>query len=343
MSVLTPRPNERHFFTACALTTGTARRRFALFAWLILAYNLPVILWGAYVRASFSGDGCGANWPFCNGQLIPRNITGPTAIEYAHRMMTGLDSFAILLLCAWAFLSFPRRHAVRLYALLSLAFLLIEAMLGAGLVLFRYVAKNQSAARALYLSAHLTNTMLLLGALTVTAWAAWSNCERIQVRNFSGRAIHALAIVLLVSITGAVAALGDTLFPASSLTAGMRQDFSRAASTMLRLRLLHPLIALLGAASLIAMTIRMLKQKGAGHARRAAALVLSITILQLGAGLLNLGLLAPMWMQLIHLSIADVLWIATMILALETSNPLRESGPDAGAESASLHQNQKER
>ena len=216
------------------------RSRFCWFAWAVLGYNVAVILWGAYVRASFSGDGCGAHWPFCNGQAFPQNMSMPTAIEYTHRMMTGIDSLAVIGLCAWGFLSFAPKHAVRRYALLSLGFLSIEALLGAGLVLFRYVARNQSAGRALYLSAHLTNTLLLLGALTITAWAAWNSRERAGVRSFSGRAIHALAVVLIVSITGAVAALGDTLFPARSLAAGMGQDFSRAASTLLRLRLLHP-------------------------------------------------------------------------------------------------------
>ncbi len=150
-----------------------ARRRFARFAWAVLAYNIPVILWGAYVRASFSGDGCGAHWPFCNGQVIPRNMGAPMAIEFTHRMMTSIDSIAVIAMCVWAFRAFPRRHAVRLFSILSLVFLFIEALLGAGLVLLRYVAQNQSAGRAWYLSAHLTNTMLLLAALTITAWAAF--------------------------------------------------------------------------------------------------------------------------------------------------------------------------
>src|ERR1700753_4346312 len=110
------------------------QRRFALFAWIVLAYNVPVILWGAYVRVSFSGDGCGANWPFCNGQLIPQQMTVPTAIEFTHRMMTSLDSAAVIALCIWAFLAFPKQHVVRRYAVFSLVFLFIEALLGAGLV-----------------------------------------------------------------------------------------------------------------------------------------------------------------------------------------------------------------
>ncbi|MFL6352963.1 MAG: COX15/CtaA family protein [Bryobacteraceae bacterium] len=303
-----------------------SRKRFARFAWAVLAYNIPVILWGAYVRASFSGDGCGAHWPFCNGQMIPQNMGAPMAIEFTHRMMTTLDSVAVIAMCVWAFRAFPRRHAVRLFSVLSLAFLFIEALLGAGLVLLRYVAKDQSAGRAWYLSAHLTNTMLLLAALTITAWVASRNTDRMGLGNASRTLIGALATVVFVSITGAIAALGDTLFPASSLSGGMQQDFSSASSLLLRLRSVHPVIAVLGAAYLMWAAAGVLKQNEVGHARTAAARVLGLTLFQLAVGALNLTLLAPVWMQLFHLFMADVLWIAVLLLTLETA-AVRKSVP----------------
>ena len=289
------------------------QRRFRIFAWIVLAYNILVILWGAYVRVSFSGDGCGANWPTCNGQMIPQKMSLPTVIEYTHRMMTSVDSFLIVTLCVWAFLAFPKRHTVRLYSLLSLIFLLIEALLGAGLVLFRYVATNQSIGRAWYLSAHLTNTMLLLAAIAVTAWAATRNVGQLKLSSLRTAAIWGLVITVFVSITGAVTALGDTLFPASTIAAGMQQDFSSASSVLLRLRVIHPLIAVAGAAYLLWLAFRPL-----AYARSAAKSVVIVTIVQLAAGMVNLRLLAPLWMQLTHLLIADVLWIAVVVLALET-------------------------
>jgi heme A synthase len=299
---------------------GTPRqKRFASFAWGVLAYNIPVILWGAYVRISFSGDGCGANWPFCNGQMIPQNMGAPMAIEFTHRMMTTIDSVAMIAMCVWAFRTFPRHHVVRLFSLLSLAFLFIEALLGAGLVLLRYVAKNQSVGRAWYLSAHLTNTMLLLAALTVTAWAAYRNTDRLRLGNAPRMLTGTLPVVLFVGITGAIAALGDTLFPASSLSAGVQQDFSNASNLLLRLRLVHPVIAILGAAYLIWAAILVLKQNETGDARTAAGRVLGLTLFQLAVGALNLTLLAPVWMQLFHLFMADVLWIAVLLLVLEVS------------------------
>lgn len=292
-------------------------QRFARFAWGVLAYNILVILWGAYVRVSFSGDGCGAHWPFCNGQVIPHNMGAPMAIEFTHRMMTSIDSVAVIAMCVWAFRAFPRRHVVRIFSVLSLVFLLIEALLGAGLVLLRYVAKDQSVGRAWYLSAHLTNTMLLLAALTVTAWAAYRNTDRLHIGNTSRALVGALPIVVFVSITGAVAALGDTLFPASSLSAGMQQDFSSASSLLLRLRLFHPVVAVLAAGYLIWAAAVILKRDETGDARTAAGRVLGLTLFQLAVGALNITLLAPVWMQLFHLCMADAVWIALLLLVLE--------------------------
>jgi heme a synthase len=288
----------------------------------VLVYNIPVILWGAYVRASFSGDGCGAHWPFCNGSVLPQHMAAPMTIEFTHRAMTSVDTIMMIGLCVWAFLVFPRKHAVRLYVVLSLVFLFVEALLGAGLVLLRYVARDQSAGRVWYLSAHLTNTMLLLGVLTITACLASKNGERVQFRRVPGRLIAALAVVVLVSITGVIAALGDMLYPASSLGAGMRQDFSSASSMLLRLRMVHPLIAIVGAAYIVWAAWRVLNRSATGAAHRMAAYVVTLTAFQLAVGAVNLSLLAPLWMQLSHLFVVDLLWIFLVALVIETAASL---------------------
>ena len=297
----------------------TGRRWFAVFAWAVLAYNIPVILWGAYVRVSFSGDGCGAHWPFCAGQVLPQHMAAPTLIEFTHRMMTSVDTIACILLCLWAFRVFPKRHAVRSYALWSLGFLFIEAVLGAGLVLLRYVAHDQSVGRAVYLSAHLTNTMLLLGSLTMTAWLAGTDTKRVHWENVSRTFATSLFVTVMVSITGAIAALGDTLFPAGSLAEGMQQDFSSGSSLLLRLRMFHPVLAVLGAAYLLWAASGALKRENRAATRIAAGRVVALIILQILAGVVNLSLMAPVGMQLFHLLMADALWIAVVVMVMETS------------------------
>jgi len=202
-------------------------------------------------------------------------------------------------------------------------------LLGAGLVLLRYVAKDQSAGRAWYLSAHLTNTMLLLCALTATAWLASSGSERIRVASVPRSLLGVLCIAVLVCITGAIAALGDTLFPAVSLTSGMHQDFSNTASMLLRLRLIHPIIAVAGAIYIIWAAARVLRQAQEPSSVRTAGMrVIVLTILQVAVGAINVSLLAPVWMQLIHLLVADIVWIAVVLLALEVAEAKRE--PTAG-------------
>src|SRR5829696_8162535 len=113
--------------------------RFAIYAWAVLAYNLLVILWGAYVRATGSGAGCGSHWPLCNGEVVPRAAAAQTLIEFTHRATSGLALLAVVALVAWVFQAFPRRHPARKGAASSLVLILTEAAVGAGLVLFELV------------------------------------------------------------------------------------------------------------------------------------------------------------------------------------------------------------
>lgn len=302
-------------------------RPFRLFAWIVLAYNIAVILWGAYVRVSFSGDGCGANWPFCNGQVVPHNMSIQTAIEFTHRMMTSVDSAAVIALCAGAFYFFPKRHAVRSYALWSLVFLFIEALLGAGLVLFRLVAHDQSAGRAIYLGAHLTNTLLLLASFTVTAWAAQHGAASVRLRQISRQRLASLGVIVLISVTGAIAALGDTLFP----SAGVSQDFASGAAPLLRLRLFHPAVAIAGAGFVFWVLIAALRKPRSERDGAWSARVLMIAALQIAIGIMNVALRAPLWMQIVHLLVADVFWIAAVIWTLESLSEVAYSTPSQTA------------
>ena len=241
------------------------------------------------------------------------------AIEYAHRLTTILDTLAVLALVAWAFAAFPRRDPVRRYSVLSLFFLLMEALLGAGLVLFRYVAKDQSAGRVWYLSGHLTNTMLLLAALSITAWLALCGREHFTISSIATRIRAALLIIIFVSVTGTVAALGDTLFPAASLAGGLQQDFSSTSNILLRLRFLHPILAVLAAAYLLWLAAGVMRHSIPGTSEhRAATRVMAATLFQVVLGGINLSLLAPLWAQLSHLLLADLVWVVTLLLALET-------------------------
>jgi heme A synthase len=166
--------------TVTAPTPAIPRTRlFMRYAWGVLAYNLAVILWGAVVRVTGSGAGCGDHWPLCNGAVSPNLKSVHTAIEVTHRMMSGLDVALVALLAVWAFRTFPRGHMARLGARLSAVFLVTEALLGAGLVLLKKVAQN---ADAWWNSTHLLNTLGLIACLALLspgqAAVQWSCATR---------------------------------------------------------------------------------------------------------------------------------------------------------------------
>jgi len=280
---------------------------FARYAWGVLAYNVAVVLWGAYVRATGSGAGCGNHWPLCNGEVVPQLVSVKRMIEFSHRASSGVDTFLILGLLVWAFRAFPKRHAARLGAILTTTFLFTEAILGALLVKFGLVENNASPARAFADGAHLVNTLTLLACITMTAW--WgSGRPRLRIAGRTALlAAASLGAVVLLGITGVIAALGDTLFPATSLQAGLAQDLDTTANILLRLRLWHPMIAGVTAAWLAFYALT-------SASRKVAWTVGGLLAAQLAAGILNLVLLAPVWMQMVHLLLADCLWIALVLL-----------------------------
>ena len=300
-----------------------AGRSFAAYAWAVLAFNLAVVLWGAYVRATGSGAGCGNHWPLCNGEVVPRSPTLGTVIEYTHRVTSGLDLVLVAVLAIWAFRAYPRRHSVRTGAALSAVFLISEALLGASLVLLEHVARNASVTRAYSLSAHLVNTLTLLACLALTAWWA-SGGPAVRVRGrLALRCGASLAAVVLVGVSGAIAALGDTLFPPSSLAAGLRADFAPAVHLFVRLRVLHPVLAAaLGAG--LALLVVPAAFRGGNVQRRLGWTLAALVGAQLMAGMLNLLLLAPIWMQLVHLLLGDLLWLSLVLLcAADLAKPSR--------------------
>jgi heme A synthase len=302
--------------------------RFAKYAWSTLAFNLVVIVWGAYVRASSSGAGCGSHWPLCNGEIIPRSPTMKTLVEFSHRLSSGAALILVVVLLVWAFRAYARHHQVRTWAALSMFLMLMEAAIGAGLVLFEYVAGNQSIARALWMSGHLINTFLLVAALSFVAWTATTG-ERFKLRGQGGiNWLFAAAIIgtLMLGVSGAVTALGATLFPVTSLAEGLKQDLSPTAHVLIRLRFFHPFIAVAVSALLILTAWLVRAWRPGEWTKRLSTAIFTLVLVQLLAGLTNLLLHAPIWLQLVHLLLSDLIWIALVLLAFTAlAQPARAS------------------
>jgi cytochrome c oxidase assembly protein subunit 15 len=281
--------------------------------------TLVVILWGAFVRATGSGAGCGQHWPLCNGVALPRDPTVATVIEFTHRATSGLALLALVALVVAVWRARPAGHPARRAAGWSMLFMLTEAGVGAGLVLFELVADNASMARALFMAVHLANTFLLLGAMTLTARWLEDRPGGFSLAGRGGRAVllGALSVgLVVVGVSGAVAALGDTLFPATSLSHALEQDLSPTSHVLLRLRVIHPTLATIVALALIVLAPRLsIDSEVPARGITPGARVALLAGVQTALGAVNVLLLAPVWLQLVHLLVADLLWIALVLLA----------------------------
>lgn len=288
------------------------------FSWGVLAYFIAVILWGTVVRATGAGAGCGDHWPLCNGTVIQHSPTVDAMIEFAHRVTSGISFFAVVGLAIWTFIATARGHLARRFVTAAVIFTLVEAAIGALLVKLGLTAESQSPLRAPYLALHLTNTLLLLAALTLTAHMLGRRYGYMRdsirwVKPFSS--IACLVAVLIVGVTGSLAALGDTLFPAQSLGAAMAQDFSAKSAWLVRWRWTHPTIAILASVFFLWLVIRAMKSSMHWNNRRLAVLVLALLALQYALGAADVLALAPVWLQVTHLLGADLLWTALIVLA----------------------------
>jgi heme a synthase len=293
------------------------------FSWGVLAYFIAVILWGAVTRATGAGDGCGNHWPLCNGTLMQHSPSVDTLIEFTHRITSGISFFSVVGLMIWAFRTTARGHVARAASAASVVFTLIEAVLGALLVKLGLTAQSHSPLRAPYLALHFTNTLLLIAALALTAHMlsrregyAWSSI-RVVAPVGAGLALFAF---LAVGVTGSLAALGDTLFPATSLSAALTQDFSASSGWLLRWRWTHPAIAFLASLFLIWILVRAAQRPTQGSThwnnRGLSAVVLVLLAAQYVLGVMDVVLLAPLWLQVAHLLGADALWSALVVLTV---------------------------
>ena len=315
------------------------RVTFERLAWGVLAYTVAVVLFGAVVRITGSGAGCGQHWPTCQGEIVhlPRTIS--TTIELSHRLTSGLSLVFVVALAGVAFSRFPSGHLVRRFMLAAVGFMIVESLVGAALVLLRLVGENGSAARAAVMSVHLVNTCLLTGSVALAAWSAnHTPPNRWLPRcGLDWSLVASLVAALGVSVTGAVTALGDTLYPVQT-SHGIREriaaDQGTAATLIERLRAVHPLVALASAALFVIVAWRTAEIRPRPQVERGSRFVVGLVFTQVAAGVLNIVLSAPGWMQVLHLAIAQALWLSLVVFyatamagRLDGSEPAQAPAP----------------
>ncbi len=279
-------------------------------AWTAFVGNIIVILQGAFVRATGSGAGCGRHWPTCNGEIIPLGHSLETTIEFSHRLL----STVILLLGIWLFIvAFKKRREKQgffVFATAALGFLIVEALLGGATVLLELTGENTSIARGVMVASHLVNSLLLVGTLALTVvYAREQNPWPLGLKKqgtLTTVLLLGLVGMLFLMFSGGIAAMGNTMFPASSLQEGIAADFSPDSHPFIRLRILHPLIAIVVGVYLLLSLGLSWWLKPVQAARGVAKALLSIYLLQVLIGVVNLAFLAPIVLQILHLAVAVV-------------------------------------
>jgi heme a synthase len=290
----------------------------ARFAWTALCWNVAVVLWGAYVRATGSGAGCGNRWPLCDGNVDGARAHGQTIVEFTHRITSVISLLVVTGLAVWCWRVTKKGEWTRYSAVLAAIFLANEAILGAALVLLKHVGNDQSVGRVLFLCLHFGNTLLLLATLSLTA--AWlSNSSRNFTLIGKWRELSSIGLGLLATmvtgITGAIAALADTLFPATSLASSLAQDFSSGTPALLRVRLLHPAVATIGMCYVLWVVWR--SSTARSRFSRSAIALITLLFMQVVIGITNVLFLAPVWLQIAHLFVADALWILLVLASAD--------------------------
>ncbi len=306
--------------------TWVSRPPFAVVARAVTGATVLVVLMGAVVRITGSGAGCGQHWPTCNGEIahLPRQLE--TWIELTHRVTSGLDFIGVLLLTVLAFGLAPR-HPARIATFAAMGLMLVEVAIGAGLVLLKLVGSNTSHDRLVVMPAHLVTTSLLLGSLAAASYfsddsrlrrpAELSSLARAGLKGALYWAVGAGLLLLVVSVSGAITALGDTVYPVQGQGAleHLQNDQAVGAHVLGKLRVVHPLLALLGVAGLWVAASRAREATPSLPVQRLGAALYAAGGLALAIGVSNIWLGAPGYVQVVHLFMACLLWTSVVVLA----------------------------
>lgn len=318
-------PRETHTLSTSAL------------AWTALIGNVIVILQGAFVRATGAGAGCGSHWPTCNGTVVPLNPTTETMIEFSHRLL----SLVVLLLGAWLLRRVWRlrkeRPGLFAFGALAFGFLIIEALLGAATVLLHLTGDTVSTARGLMVAVHLVNSLLLVGMLTGTVVYARKKPPAWPLEFGRQGALTTVLLVgligmLILMFSGGIAALGNTMFPSASVAEGIAADFDPASHPLIRLRILHPVIAITVGLYLFVSLGLGWWLKPVRQGKRLVQSLFVVYLIQLAIGTLNLALLAPIALQLLHLGFAVLAFgllsaVALVLLGHPAEQRLEQASP----------------
>ena len=280
------------------------------YAKLGLFLSIVSILAGAFVRATGSGDGCGATWPTCKGRIIPALTDTSELIEFSHRSVSGF----LLIVTLIIFSKTRKLHKASLVKSVTnylTFFVIFEAIIGAVIVLFEWVGLNSSLPRIIAVPIHLVNTFGLLGSYAILYKILEDDIQEIK-SIFNKNFILISFLFLLSGATGSITALADVLFPSASFIEGFLADFDKTSEVLTRLRILHPIISTILSIVLYLHSTRINKKYGVN-----VKLLKTFVIIAVSLGVLNVlsNIILPL--SILHLAIADFLWISYIYVSID--------------------------
>ena len=275
-----------------------------------LTTSILSILAGAIVRATGSGDGCGASWPTCNGRVIPSLETSSEIIEFSHRSISGILLIVTLLLFLKSRESgTPLLHKKVINYLTF--FVLLEAAIGAVIVIYEWVGLNTSLPRIIAVPLHLVNTFALLGFYTLIFYLLRES--EIKLSNYFDKRVKiAFVLFFLTGATGSITALADVLFPSASFVEGFIEDFDSTSEVLTRLRILHPFVSTILSIFLFLESNRFKKEYGID-----SYIIKFLIIVGVILGVLNVFSNIILPLSILHLLLADLLWITYVYKSIE--------------------------
>jgi len=284
--------------------------RLLFYTKLGLVLSVLSILAGAFVRATGSGDGCGATWPTCKGRIIPSLSDTSEIIEFSHRGISGI----LLIVTLYIFVNsrkLEKGSIARRVANYLTFFVLFEALIGAVIVIFEWVGLNSSLPRIVAVPIHLVNTFGLLASYVILFKILENKLD--SIKNLWDRNFIIISILfLLTGATGSITALADVLYPSASFIEGFLDDFDRTSEVLTRLRIFHPVVSTILSIALY-IESKQLQKRFDINTNFLKFLIFAAVFLGVANVLSNIVL----FLSIFHLALADLLWITYIYVSLD--------------------------
>lgn len=284
--------------------------RLLFYTKLGLVLSVLSILAGAFVRATGSGDGCGATWPTCKGRIIPSLSDTSEIIEFSHRGISGI----LLIVTLYIFVNsrkLEKGSIARRASNYLTFFVLFEALIGAVIVIFEWVGLNSSLPRIVAVPIHLVNTFGLLASYVILFKILENKLD--SIKNLWDRNFIIISILfLLTGATGSITALADVLYPSASFIEGFLDDFDRTSEVLTRLRIFHPVVSTILSIALY-IESKQLQKRFDINTNFLKFLIFAAVFLGVANVLSNIVL----FLSIFHLALADLLWITYIYVSLD--------------------------